>query len=165
MVFTDSKITKELLHQLFRYEDGKLFWIKSPNNQRINVEAGWNTKLGYRHVYVKGKTYRSYHIIYMMFHGHLPRLIDHIDGNPSNNKIENLREASTMQNCWNQKNRVTNTSGIKGISWSDRYQAWMARCMVNYKSHFLGRHKNLEDAVKVLKEFRTKAHGEFARHN
>lgn len=164
MAAKNFSLTKECLHDLFRYEDGKLFWKQLDTGRRIDVEAGWIDKLGYRYIGLERKTYRAYHLIYMMFYGHMPRLIDHIDGNPLNNKIENLREASSLQNSWNQKKRCTNTSGIKGISWSKKNNKWVARCMINYKSHFVGSFSSIDCAEDAIKAFRIEKQGQFARH-
>ena len=164
MAVKDSSFTKQDLHDLFRYENGKLFWKTINSGRRIDVEAGWLDKLGYRYIGLGRKTYRSYHLIYMMFYGYLPKLIDHIDGNPLNNQVENLREASSLQNSWNQKKRCTNTSGVKGISWSKKNSRWVARCMINYKSHFVGSFESIDSAEEAIKAFRVIKQGQFARH-
>lgn len=164
MAVKDSSFTKQDLHDLFRYENGKLFWKTINSGRRIDVEAGWLDKLGYRYIGLGRKTYRAYHLIYMMFYGYLPKLIDHIDGNPLNNQVENLREASSLQNSWNQKKRCTNTSGVKGISWSKKNSRWVARCMINYKSHFVGSFESIDSAEKAIKAFRVIKQGQFARH-
>ena len=103
-------------------------------------------------------------MIYLMFHNKLPKYVDHIDGNKLNNKIENLREATNAQNSWNAGIRKNNTSGVKGVYWEKKSNCWHAQCFVNYQNHFLGRYKNIEEAKKVVAEFRTKHHGEFAKH-
>jgi hypothetical protein len=90
--------------------------------------------------------------------------IDHIDGNSSNNRIENLRGVTGSQNQWNRKKSVNNTSGIKGINWDKQKSKWVSRVMVNYKSIFLGRFDTLEEATVAVENAREKYHGEFARH-
>jgi hypothetical protein len=164
MDIKNSNLTQELLHQNFRYEDGKLYWKFVHTGRRTDIEAGWHDNLGYRYIGFGRKTYRSYHLIYMMFHGYLPKLIDHKDGNPANNRIENLREASFEQNSWNQKKRCTNTSGIKGVCWNKKAQKWVARCRFKEKDHFLGLFTDIEKAEQALKDFREENHKEFARH-
>jgi len=99
-----------------------------------------------------------------MHHGYMPKYIDHIDNNPSNNRIENLRPTSSMQNSWNQKTRKTNTSGHKGICWSKNAQKWTARCMINGKSKFLGQYENITQAIEIVRKFREENQGDFARH-
>ena len=159
MADKDSRLSIDLLHELFEYKNGKLFWKKD------GTEAGWTDNLGYRSIGINRKTYKTHRLIFLFHKNYLPSFIDHIDGDPSNNAIENLREASKMQNSWNQKVRVTNKSGIKGVGWNEKAKAWGARCMLNYKSYFLGRFKTKEEAAKVIYEFREKHQGQFARHS
>jgi hypothetical protein len=158
-------LTQELLHNYFKYKDGKLLRkIVFNNRNKLNEEAGWVKTNGYKYVSILSKSQLVHRIIYFMFHNTLPKYVDHIDGNPSNNKIENLRAATNAQNNWNTGIRKNNTSGVKGVYWDKKYNSWHAQCFINYKNHFLGRYKNIEDAEKVVKDFRLKHHGEFARH-
>ena len=80
---------------------------------------------------LKEKRTKAHRLIYLMHHGYLPKIVDHIDGNPKNNQIENLREALMIENVWNQKKRSTNTTGVKGISYSKKANKYTARCMSN----------------------------------
>lgn len=158
MADKDSKLTQSDLQDSFDYKDGHLFWKKS------GKKAGWIDNHNYEFVGFKGNQYKSHRLIFLLHHGYLPKYVDHINNNRSDNRIENLREATALQNSWNQKKRITNTSGIKGVGWNKKAQAWGARCMLNYKSYFLGRFKHLEDAENAIKLFRKEHQGEFARH-
>ena len=119
---------------------------------------------GYKQIYLKGKTYLIHRIIFLMHYGYLPKCIDHIDGNPLNNKIENLRAVTLSQNQYNRKIAKHNTSGIKGVYWHKRSQKWMARCNLDKKCFYLGSYKNLDDAKDAVMNFRKIKHGEFARN-
>jgi hypothetical protein len=158
MADKDSKLTQNDLQNTFEYRDGHLFW------KTTGKKAGWTESHNYDFVGFKGSQYKKHRLIFLFHHGHLPKYVDHIDNNRQNNRIENLREATASQNSWNQRKRVTNTSGIKGVGWNKKANAWGARCMINYKSHFLGRFKCIEDAENAIKLFRQQHHGEFARH-
>jgi hypothetical protein len=148
----------------FEYRDGKLFYKKSEGGMKKGSEAGTVCHAGHLKTLIKRRPHLLHRIIFMMHHGFLPEFLDHIDGNPSNNKIGNLRAATNAQNNWNTGIRKTNTSGVKGVYWDKKYNSWHAQCFINYKNHFLGRYKNIEDAEKAVKDFRSKHHGEFARH-
>jgi HNH endonuclease len=50
--------------------------------------------------------------------------IDHVDGNPLNNRRSNLRGCTTAENQWNTKLFSTNTSGHRGVSWNKRKKKW-----------------------------------------
>ena len=60
-----------------------------------------------------------------MFNDYIPNIVDHIDGNSSNNCIENLRDANKAQNGWNSKLNKNNSSGIRGVSWNKQTKKWI----------------------------------------
>ena len=160
----DSILTQELVKRNFEYIDGELYWRYKPPTAR-NKLAGWIGNDGHRSIGLMGHTFKAHRMIYIYHHGYLPEYIDHIDNNPNNNRIENLREASASQNSWNQKKRITNTTGVKGVSWNKKASKWIARCMLNYESHYLGYFDCIEKAEKALIDFRSANQGEFARHS
>jgi hypothetical protein len=158
-------ITQEEVKELFEYKDGQLFW-KNPKSNRCKHGqlAGSIGKRGYWRVCINYKQHYQHRLIFLMFHGHLPQILDHKDGNPLNNKIENLREATAAENLRNSKLRKNNTSGVKGVSWSKLHKKWRAVVMVNGVNHRLGLFKDLELAQLVAEEARNKYHKEFAKH-
>jgi len=66
-------------------------------------------------------------------------MIDHVDGNPSNNSIENLRLVTHQQNAFNQKR-------AKGYTWHKEAKKWMAQIQINRKSKNLGYFESEEEA-------------------
>jgi hypothetical protein len=158
-------MNQNYLNSLFKYENGKLFW-KTSKAKRIKIgqEAGSHRSKGYFVVGVNGFNYGVHRIIFAMHNGFMPKMIDHIDGNPSNNKIENLRSANHSENGCNKTIQTNNTSGIKGVSWVKSRKRWVAKVQINKKSHQLGYFKDLELAELVAIEGRCKYHGQFARN-
>jgi hypothetical protein len=153
-------LTQQYLHEIFEYKDGGLFWVKN------GKKAGWLNKQDNRyHIRINQKTYKSHRIIFMMFYGFMPKAIDHIDGNPSNNKINNLRQATSSQNNHNQKLKKTNTSGIKGVFWEKSRDKWKVQVKLEKKVVFQKRLDDKELAEFVAIEARNKYHGKFARHS
>ena len=100
----------------FEYRDGKLFYKNTEGCMAKGSEVGTLDK-GYLKTLINRKPYRLHRIIFMMHHGYLPKYIDHIDGNPANNRIENLRPATSSQNNLNRGKHKRNTSGYKGVTW------------------------------------------------
>jgi len=158
-------ITKEYLNQVFEYRDGLLYWKVSTKGHFAGMLAGSVDKLGYRTIKINSKIYKAHRLIYLMFNNNLPEMIDHIDGNPSNNKIENLRPANRSLNRQNAKINKNNTSGIKGVSWDSQAGRWKARIWSNKKTHTIGLFNTIAEAEKVVKFAREQIHMEFARHS
>ena len=158
-------ITQELVKELFDYRDGNLYWKNTKSNRVVKGSvAGGLCKKGYFRISINYKHYYNHRIIFLMFHGYLPKLIDHKDGNRLNNKIENLRQATFAENLRNSKLRKNNTSGVKGVSWSKLHKKWRVAVMLNGDTYRLGLFKDLELAQLVAEEARNKYHKEFANH-
>lgn len=155
----------KILHELFEYRDGNLYWkVNLGTRARIGNKVGSLDKAGYVQCKFNGKMQKVHRIIFLMNHGWLPLQIDHIDLNKSNNKIENLRAATISQNQWNRKIPLHNKSGIKGVSWCKREQKWRANIAFNKKYISLGYYKTLEEAAKKVQEKRAELHGKYANH-
>lgn len=165
MANEDFSLLKDLLHELFEYRDGCLLWKKSLGNQVFAGDPlGTMRTDGYLQGRVNGRIYRVHRLIYLYHHGYIPQCIDHIDGNRSNNLIENLRSADRSQNNFNQRISSANTSGVKGVHWNKFKQKWMASCKSYKKSKHLGYYQSLEEAKFAVESFRKIVHGEFANH-
>jgi hypothetical protein len=89
--------------------------------------------------------------------------VDHINGNPLDNRRENLRVCEQSQNTANRGLNKKNSSGMIGVHKS--HGKWRACIKVNYQNINLGHFDNLEDAVKARDEAAKKYRGEFARLN
>ena len=115
----DSIITKEFLHEILEYKDGRLFWKKPINSKsrvKIGDEAGTLTTTGYRRIVINYKQYFGHQLVFMMFHGCIPREIDHINRVRHDNRIENLRPISRSDNVVNSKLSRRNSTGYKAYS-------------------------------------------------
>ena len=98
---------------------------------------------GYFRIGIDGKLYLVHRIIAACFLGldieNLIDVIDHRDGNPSNNCVENLRITTKQGNNWNQ-------TRAKGYYWDKRHKKWRTNICVNYKLINLGRFDTEEEA-------------------
>jgi hypothetical protein len=94
------------------------------------------------------------------------RVVDHINGNPLDNRKCNLRLCNIAQNLWNQKKSKNNTSGYKGVyivkKGTPRY---LAMITLNKKLTYLGTFKEIADAAKAYDRAAVENFGEFARLN
>lgn len=158
-----ERVRSLLNHDL---ENGRLYWIGKRRGRPSlsGDEAGGICREGYRFVVIDGKSYRTHRLIWLLVTGNDSYIhIDHIDGNPLNNKFDNLREATVSQNLCNSRVRSDSTTGIKGISFDGKRNKWRATIQNQGKQFALGRFHRLEDAIAVLNIARDRLHGEFAR--
>jgi hypothetical protein len=156
-------MTQEYAHSLFEYKDGSLYWkVRKAPHVKIGARVG-SPILGYESVYVDGRNWRIHRLVFLMQHGYMPKMIDHINGDRKDNRIENLREANHQTNAYNQNMKCNNKSGIKGVSWNKDRQKWVVR--VNHNKKTYQRYvQDLELAELVAIEMRSKLHGEFANN-
>jgi hypothetical protein len=91
-------------------------------------------------------------------------MLDHIDGGPRNNRIENLRACTNAQNQYNGPRKSNNRSGYKGVAFCKGYRKpWRARIIVEKKVVELGRYETLEEAAAAYAEGAKRYAGEFAK--
>jgi len=162
----------QILLDLFdcNLQTGSLVW-KDNEDKRIPAgkAAGWLGKTGYMVVGVKiaGKRlhFFQHRIIWYIATGNDPldSRIDHIDGNPLNNKFQNLRMASQAENGQNAKKRCDNSSGYKGVNWCKRHNKWAAKIGANNHRKHLGYYPTPELAHMAYCKAAAELHGEFAR--
>jgi len=154
-------LDQETLHELFEYKEGSLYWKIRPSNNVQRGDKVGNNKL-YSHTSLKGKKIYVHHIIFMIFHGYLPSIIDFKDCDPSNTRIENLREADYSQVASSSRKRKDNTSGYKGVSWCSKKEKWVSRITSKKKHVHLGYFTDKEEAYQAYCRAAVKYHGEFA---
>lgn len=121
---------------------------------------------GYKFGAIFGKTYRAHRVIWALTFGDWPNgQIDHINGNRSDNRIENLRVVSNAENQRNSKIRSTNTSGAAGVSWNKQRAKWQARITVDCKRMHLGYFDSLDEAktARIKAELRYGFHANHAK--
>ena len=170
----------DVLNQLLRYEKetGKLFWKNRPEaffkdgKQLASVSAhNWNARFadkeittalknGYIYTSIDYVKMLAHRVIWKMVYGVEPDVIDHIDGNPRNNRLDNLRNTVHLSNCRNQKLRKNNSSGHLGVRFDGRIKTWVASINAFGKKVHLGCFDSFEDAVAA----RTQAERKFDFH-
>lgn len=152
-------MNKTLVDKLFIYSKGNLI------NRSSDEIIGCADKDGYLVVGVNFKQYKVHRLIFLMHHGYLPAVLDHINGDTSDNRIDNLRACNKSQNACNSKIRSDNTSGVKGVCWKKGRGKWRAYIQVKGKQLHLGHFDDLELAELVVSEARELYHGKFARQD
>ena len=135
---------------------------KAWNTRYSGKFAGCNSQ-GYVKLCINGSLYLAHRVCYFIFHGETPRYIDHIDGDGSNNKIENLRSVTIQENSKNIKIPKDNSSGFIGVSWNKGVNKWTANITSSGKDIYLGCFENIEDAILARKAANLK-YGFHANH-
>lgn len=158
----------ERLHELFRYdaETGNLIRkVKTARCTKIGEVAGSTNKLGYRIIKIDGRDYKAHRIIWKMHFGdiHEDKFIDHVNGDPSDNRLRNLRLAFNGENQRNRAAPSNNTSGFKGVSFHRTANKFIARIRHNGKLMHLGYFATPESAHASYCEAVKRYHREFAR--
>lgn len=131
-----------------------------------DIEKIKNIKWSYDHEYVSHKEqgFKIYlHRLIMDFPNDL--YIDHINGNPLDNRKENLRTCKQYQNCMNKHKTTNQYTDIIGVHWRKEKEVWEAVIFENGNRHYLGKSKNINDVIKLRKEAEQKYYGEYAPKN
>jgi hypothetical protein len=133
------------------YKDGHLYWIKCDAPWvDITQPAGHIRKDGYLAIGFKGKNYLGHQLIWFLCYREVADLLDHIDRNPSNNRIENLRRADKRLNSLNRDAPSNSKSGKAGVSWDSARNKWTVRWKeTSGKYSFLGYFEDLNTAIEV----------------
>ena len=142
---------------------GMFLWKISKQGCKINTPAGsLNKTTGYIRIKINQQRYQAHRLAWLYMYGHFPEgEIDHKNRVRSDNRIENLREATRQQNRFNSKQYKNNTSGQKGVTWSKATNRWIVLVRENYSGKYLGSFKIKEDAVHVAQQYIQTLHAEF----
>ena len=162
----EGETTQEILNKFFSYETttGKFTRILSTGRQALkgSIAGGVNVK-GYIVIAVGKNRHYAHRLAFLAVTGNFPtNIVDHIDGNTSNNSWNNLREATYSQNGCNSNLRENHPTGVKGVthSASGTYVAQIKLDGKVQKKNF----KTLQEAEHFLLVLRAKVHGEFTNY-
>ena len=162
-------ITRDRLKELVSYDPdlGVFTWNKDYGvKAKKGYRAGYLDKsTGYYKIGLDERRYYAHRLAWLYISGDWPRKeIDHINGHRDDNRIINLREASSAQNKYNSKRPSTNTSGIKGVSKNKRLGKWQSYIWYGNKKLHLGYFDSINDAEAVVVSKRKMMHKEFAKY-
>ena len=144
-------LTAEKLRELLTYclESGIFRRRVSAGRARAGDIAGRvNPTKGYLRICINGKDYAAHRLAWLYVYGVWPSAeIDHINRVKTDNRIDNLTEATRTENNRNKGKSKNNTSGHVGVSWDKTKQKWYAYIQHDSKRIHLGYYDVLEDAV------------------
>jgi hypothetical protein len=172
----------EYLRECFELdaENGRLFWKERPR-QHFRTEHGWKifnathpkkealrnrTKDGYLHGSVRYNGVAidmlAHRVIFALVFGRYPEhCIDHVNGNPSDNRLMNLREATFSQNRYNSRGRQRSLTQVKGVT--KRRGGYRASIYLSGRNVHLGDFPTIDIAAAAYAAAAKQHFGEFAR--
>jgi hypothetical protein len=170
----NAEISPKELQRLLSYDPltGVLTWrertpgmfsggVRSPQARckRWNTRFSGSVALAYVGTYgymkgsVNGVTLAAHRVAWAVYYGAWPDMyIDHINGEKSDNRIENLRDVNRVQNGQNSKISARNTSGIIGVGWHKASSRWIAHIGLNGTCKTIGYFSEFGDAVRARQQ-------------
>lgn len=160
-----KEVTQEMLRERFDYHKDGYFIHKRSTPKRHKAGSLLITKTchkgGRKDLKIFGR-YQSYsRMIFLWHHGYLPEVVDHINRDPSDDRIENLRASNRVLNRANASFSKRNKNKYKGVVYQHR--GYVAQLRSNNTCFYLGRYKTAEEAAlaynkKALELFGTHAY-------
>ena len=149
-------ISVEYLREKFTYKKGKLL------NRKTGKEVGHTLANGYKKVQLHNSIVLSIHvIIWTCKTGEFPKgVIDHIDGDHTNNRFKNLRDVSSGENSANRKGNVKEQSNCVGVNYrSEDANPWVVHLLTRGKLKLHGSFKTEKKAIKKWQKIQTELLG------
>ena len=169
---TDNLPSTEYLRERLALDadTGQLLWRFNPR-----ASKSWNTRWagreaftasfkGYRTGRLDGQQYLAHRVAWALHHGRWPQgQLDHVNGDRSDNRLENLRVVSNTENARNSSLSKNNTSGVTGVWRDTRRGHWCAEIKVDRRKIYLGAFASVEEAAAARKRAE-KDYGFHANH-
>ncbi|MEZ2410571.1 HNH endonuclease [Bosea sp. RCC_152_1] len=155
-------LTQEIVRRIFDYDPDTGALVRRVSYERHvgkRVDAQYR---GRRRVLIARKLYEVSRVIWLYVYGHFPDCdVDHIDRDPLNDRLDNLRLASRAQNASNRGLSKNNRSGIKGVRQRGPSR-WVAGIGFENRWIHLGSFRTAEAARDAYNAAALKLHGQFA---
>lgn len=148
--FAAQQAYQSELKELLDYDacTGIFMWKKKRKGIKVGKPLGSCNGRGYLRITVSGKSEYAHRLAWLYVYGAWPsKTVDHINGNRSDNRIENLRLASYSENNQNKKYAQSNSnSKALGVCWHKKANKWQAHICVDGKRKYLGLYAEKEVA-------------------
>jgi len=151
-------ISRQRLTELLNYDpETGVFTHKTTRGSRAypGSVAGRINSWGYRQIGVDGRYHMAHRLAWLYMYDEWPdKQIDHINGDPDDNRLANLRLVTQKQNMENQKLHANNSSGHRGVAWNKSNGKWVAYVNHFGKRLYLGTFSEISDAASTVKRVR-----------
>ncbi len=163
----EAKLDHQTLTRILDYnaETGVFTWkVKTANCTKVGAVTGCQTGNGHLSIRIRYTIYAAHRLAWFYVHKKWPEgQIDHINLIKTDNRLSNLREATSFQNRQNLGLRVDNSTGFKGVHRASRGDNYEASIGFNGKRIHLGTFDTPEKAHAAYIAASQQHHGEFAR--
>ncbi len=155
---------KKYLESLLSYDPNTGLFTWKINKGRVSAGSVCNNTQdqGYKKVNIDGKSYYLHRLVFLLEDGVFPNVVDHINGDVSDNKRINLRKTSRAGNRRNSKVSSNNISGVKNVHYNKKTSSYSVTMHVNGVRKSFGSFSTLEKAKQVADKAREDNHKEFA---
>lgn len=164
-VLKELELTHDRLLELVSYDpDTGIFInkIKRSNCSPAGKVLGTPNASGHLIIQIDKKQYMAHRLAWFYCFSEWPEnIIDHIDGNPANNSLDNLREATKSTNGFNSGKRSNNTSGFKGAFFDKRRNKFYSQINIQRTKKWLGYFNTAEEAHNAYVTAAKILHGEY----
>ncbi|GJH22455.1 HNH endonuclease [Caballeronia novacaledonica] len=156
-------LTQEILRSILDYDPATgHFTRKSGRGGTVTGSRAGTLRRGYIWISVNNKLYVAHRLAWLYVHGRWPKeQIDHINMVKSDNRIENLREATYSENGRNRPIPKSNKSGYRGVCFHKQFQKWNANIHHHGKHYSLGLFDSPEEASRAYQRAAQQLHGSF----
>lgn len=148
-IMTTDYISASELRKILDYDPETGVFVSKIRRARVAAGdvVGTRREDGYIKIGIGGRQYYAHRLAWLHIYGEYPGVVDHIDRNPSNNRLSNLRLVNLSQNQQNKTTRIDNTSGYKGVTLHKKSGLWKAEIQVDRKRVTLGYYKTPDQAA------------------
>ena len=156
-------MTQEYLKTILEWDNENLTFTRKVSRGRFKagtVLTFSEDKQGRQQTKLDGLAWKKSHLVWLYctgenmkdinkneFNTRNTMVIDHIDGNPSNDRIENLRKITKAENSRNRSTAKNNKYGSQGIHFRESSSRWIAEIRYNYDNIYLGSYLTKEEAI------------------
>lgn len=188
MTEKEKWLTQEFVKEYFDYKEGFLYWKKPTSKHSYKIEIGARAGCLYRQtksnrygIGLYNKMYYASRLIFLWHHGYIPEVVDHINRNSLDDRIENLREANFAENGCNKRAQKNKSSQYLGVCFINRdrklfckthnemrtyhSEGWIANIRSKGKDIYLGQFKTEIEAALAYNKAAVMYHKEFANLN
>ena len=135
--------------------------------KKEKIKVSYSNRNWRAYIVKSGKMTYIYNLIWKLLGNDIPEgmVIDHINSNSLDNRLQNLRLVTTQQNLFNKQPSVGGSSKYKGVSWIKSRKKWKSQIKLDGKTTNIGMFASEEDAKEAYDKKAKELFGKYAYLN